>query len=79
MVPILAIGLAIGYQTLIPLLAIPVVYLAARETHPLLEANSNKQFAGRPLWSAIAFGKMLLLDLGGQMGGEIKRASAALE
>jgi hypothetical protein len=78
-VPILAIGLAIGYQTLIPLLAIPVVYLAARETHPLLESNSNKPFAGRPLWSAIAFGKMLLLDLGGRMGGEIKRASAALD
>ena len=56
---------------------VPVLYIAARVTHPLLEHNSNEPFAERPLWSAIAFLRMLALDATGQLGTQLKRAHRA--
>ncbi|MBZ9677129.1 Mpo1-like protein [Mesorhizobium sp. ES1-1] len=55
------------------LVIVPLFYLAALLTHPLLEHNSNKPFAERPLWSAIALLRMLALDLTGGLGRELKR------
>jgi hypothetical protein len=51
----------------------PIFYVIAYFTHPLLEHNSNKPFADRPLWSAIALLRMLALDLTGQLGRQIAR------
>ena len=55
------------------LVIIPFFYLAALFTHPLLEHNSNKPFAERPLWSAIALLRMLALDLTGGLGRQLRR------
>ena len=55
------------------LIVIPVCYIAALLTHPLLEHNSNKPFADRPLWSAIALLRMLALDLTGGLHRQISR------
>ena len=55
------------------LIIIPVFYLAALLTHPFLEHNSNKPFADRPLWSAIALLRMLALDLTGGLGRQLQR------
>jgi hypothetical protein len=55
----------------------PLFYVIAYFTHPYLEHNSNKPFADRPLWSAIAFLRMLWLDLTGRLGKQIDRANAA--
>jgi hypothetical protein len=55
------------------LVIIPVFYVAAFLTHPLLEHNSNKPFADRPLWSAIALLRMLALDLTGGLDRHIRR------
>lgn len=51
----------------------PILYIAARVTHPLLEHNSNEPFAERPVWSAMAFLRMLALDATGQLGAQLKR------
>jgi hypothetical protein len=51
----------------------PVFYIAAYLTHPLIEHNTNKPFAERPVWSAIAFLRMLMLDLTGRLGTQIRR------
>jgi hypothetical protein len=51
----------------------PVFYIAAFLTHPLIEHNTNKPFAERPVWSAIAFLRMLMLDLTGRLGTQIRR------
>ena len=51
----------------------PVLYIAARFTHPLLEHNSNEPFAERPVWSAIAFLRMLALDLTGRLDTQLRR------
>jgi len=42
-----------------------------------MEHNSNKPFAERPLWSAIALLRMLALDLTGRLGGQIARLDRA--
>lgn len=55
------------------LVIVPLFYIAALLTHPFLEHNSNKPFADRPLWSAIALLRMLALDLTGGLGGQLKR------
>ena len=55
------------------LIIIPVFYVAALLTHPLLEHNSNKPFADRPLWSAMALLRMLALDLTGGLHRQIRR------
>ena len=73
-VPLLGIALAWWWPQPLVLLAIPLVYVAAKATHPWLEGNSNEPFAERPYWSALAFGKMLLLDLTGQLGRELRQA-----
>ena len=59
------------------LVIIPVFYLAALFTHPLLEHNSNKPFAERPLWSAIALLRMLALDMTGGLGRQLNRLKDA--
>jgi hypothetical protein len=59
------------------LIIIPVCYVAALLTHPLLEHNSNKPFADRPLWSAIALLRMLALDLTGGLHRQIRRLDGA--
>ena len=59
------------------LIIIPVCYIAALLTHPLLEHNSNKPFADRPLWSAIALLRMLALDLTGGLQRQIRRLDEA--
>lgn len=51
----------------------PFFYVVAFLTHPYIEHNSNKPFADRPLWSAIAFLRMLMLDLTGQLSHELQR------
>jgi hypothetical protein len=73
-VPVAAIAAAWWLRQPLALLAVPIVYLAAKYTHPLIEGNSNEPFAARPYWSAVAFGKMLLLELSGRIGGELRRA-----
>jgi len=55
------------------LVIIPFFYIAAFLTHPFLEHNSNKPFADRPLWSAIALLRMLALDLTGGLGRQLRR------
>jgi hypothetical protein len=52
----------------------PTFYLAAFLTHPLIEHNSNKPFADRPLWSAISLLRMLALDMAGRLGPQLRRA-----
>ena len=52
---------------------IPVFYVAALLTHPLLEHNSNKPFADRPLWSAMALLRTLALDLTGGLHRQIRK------
>jgi hypothetical protein len=51
----------------------PVFYVAAFLTHPLIEHNTNRPFAERPLWSAIAFLRMLMLEVTGRLGTEMRR------
>lgn len=72
LVPLAAFVLAWWWREPLILLAIPVFYLAARATHPLFEHNSNQEFATRPWWSILAFAKMMLLDLTGQLPRELR-------
>ena len=55
----------------------PAFYAIAFFTHPLMEHNSNKPFADRPLWSAIALLRMLALDITGRLDFQMRRADAA--
>ena len=45
-------------------------------TRPLLEHNSNKPFADRPLWGAIALLRRLALDLSFRVDRQLLRARA---
>jgi hypothetical protein len=58
------------------LVVYPACYLLALITHPLLERNTNKEFAGRPWWSVLALFRMLWLDVTGQIA---KRLSESRE
>ena len=55
----------------------PFFYIVAFLTHPLMEHNSNKPFADRPLWSAIALLRMLALDVTGRLDRQIQRSNLA--
>ncbi len=57
----------------------PFFYIVAFLTHPLMEHNSNKPFADRPLWSAIALLRMLALDVTGRLDRKIQRLNAAYQ
>ena len=47
---------------------------AARQDQVLsLLGNSNKPYATRPLWSVVAFFRMMALDLTGQLHGQMSR------
>lgn len=52
----------------------PVFCTIAFFTHPFMEHNSNRPFADRPLWSAIALLRMLALDITGCLDFQIRRA-----
>lgn len=53
----------------------PFFYIVAFFTHPLMEHNSNKPFADRPLWSAVALLRMLALDVTGRLDKQVQRSN----
>ena len=71
--PLAGIAASLLYAWWAFLVIIPLCYLIALFTHPLLEHNRNKPFAERPLWSAIALLRMLALDLTGRLGPHLHR------
>jgi hypothetical protein len=71
--PLIGIAASIFYAWWAFLIVVPVLYVAALITHPLVEGNSNKPFANRPLWSVISFFRMMLLDFSGNLGKELAR------
>lgn len=54
-----------------------VSYYMAHESHPMMEGNSNKEFAKRPVWSVVSFFRMMLLDATGGLEKELQRALAS--
>lgn len=72
--PLAGLALSILYAWWAFLVVAPLFYVAALLTHPLVEHNSNKPFAERPVWSALALLRMLALDLTGRLGSHLRRA-----
>ena len=56
-----------------------ISYYVAFKSHPLVEGNTNKEFAERPVWSVVSFFRMLMLEAIGQLDAEMKRALACRE
>ena len=70
---LLAIALSIFVVWWAFLVLAPVFYMIAFWSHEHVEGNSNEPYASRPLWSAISFFRMLLLDMTGGVGSELAR------
>jgi hypothetical protein len=55
------------------LIVCPLSYTVAYLSHEMVEGNSNKPYATRPLWSIFGFFRMLALDLTGQLRSQTAR------
>ena len=75
--PIIGLAGSVFYAWWALFIIAPFFYAVAFLTHPLMEHNSNKPFAERPLWSAIALLRMLAIDMTGRLGQQIRRADAS--
>jgi hypothetical protein len=71
--PLIGVGLSFLVVWWAFFVIAPLSYVIALITHPLLEANSNKDFAGHPWWSVVSFFRMLWLELTGQLSGRLQR------
>jgi hypothetical protein len=59
------------------LIVCPLSYSVAYLSHEMVEGNSNKPYATRPLWSVVSFFRMLALDLTGQLRRQTARLTPA--
>ncbi|MGY3450751.1 Mpo1-like protein [Bradyrhizobium sp. USDA 4353] len=59
------------------LIVCPSSYMIAYFSHELVEGNSNKPYATRPVWSVVSFFRMLALELTGRLNTQIVRLTPA--
>jgi hypothetical protein len=74
---LLGLAASFWYHWWAALIICPASYFIALASHRHVEGNSNKPYATRPVWSVVSFFRMLLLDVTGQLGNEIKRTKSA--
>ena len=70
---LLGLYLSFAFAWWAALIVCPLSYYVAYLSHEMVEGNSNKPYATRPLWSVVSFFRMLALDLTGQLRGQTAR------
>jgi hypothetical protein len=70
---LLGLYLSFAFAWWAALIVCPLSYHVAYLSHEMVEGNSNKPYATRPLRSVVSFFRMLSLDLTGQLGSQTAR------